>query len=107
MFSFNKSSCESRLNDILQDKFFKTARRNKILAKWAGGRLGYSGLTLEKYIRNTIFYYLLIPSDRKIISRILSDFKKAGIHTTEGIIRQKIRAIEERIKNKAHLKDVN
>ena len=100
MFSFDKSSYESRLMELLQDKFFKTARRNKIIAKWAGGRLGYKGITLNKYVKNIIFSYLTVPNDRKMIDKILSDFRKANIHMTEESIRQKIKTVETRIKNK-------
>lgn len=101
MFSFDKSSYESRLMELLQDKFYKTAQRNKIIAKWAAGRLGYKGLILSKYVKNIIFSYLTVPNERKMIDKILSDFKRANIHMTEEIIKQKIKTVEIRIKNKS------
>ncbi|MDR2724160.1 MAG: DUF1476 domain-containing protein [Holosporaceae bacterium] len=107
MFSFNKSSYESRLLNLLQSSFFMTARRNKILAKWAGGRLGYKDSALNKYIRNIVFTHIMKPNDKKIINKILSDFKKADIKITEEVIYQKIKAIEERIKAKQNLKHVD
>ncbi|MDR0678227.1 MAG: DUF1476 domain-containing protein [Holosporaceae bacterium] len=107
MFSFGKSSYETKLLNLLQFKFFITARRNKILAKWAGGRLGYKESALNKYIRSIILFYLTVPSDQKVIDRILSDFKKAGIKMTEEIIKQKIKVIEERIKAKRGTKYID
>lgn len=104
MFSFSKSSYESRMLSALQDKFFVTARRNKILAKWAAGRMNYTGAELSQYIRSVIFAYLIVPSDRKMIEKIMADFKAAHIHITEDEIKQKIAAIEGRIKNKMRLK---
>lgn len=97
MFSFDKSSCESRLLDLLQSRFFITARRNKIIAKWAGGRLGYSESTLNKYVRSVVLSYLVTPNDRKMVDRILEDFRKANINISEDVVSQKIKAIEERI----------
>jgi hypothetical protein len=107
MFSSNKSSCELKLSNLLQSGFFVTARRNKILAKWAGGRLGYKDSTLSKYVRSIIFSYLITPNERKMIDRILSDFKKARIKMTEEIVKEKVQAIEERIRAKRGAKYVD
>lgn len=101
MFSFDKPSYESRLMELLQDKFFKTAQRNKIIAKWAAGRLGYKGLVLSRYVRNIIFSYLEVPNDRKMIDKILYDFKASDIYMSEETIKQKIKTVETRIRNKA------
>jgi hypothetical protein len=84
-----------------------TARRNKILAKWAGGRLGYRDNVLNKYVRSVVFSHIMTPNDRKMIDRILSDFKKAEIKIPEETIHQKIKAIEERIVAKRGSKHVN
>ncbi|MDR0632433.1 MAG: DUF1476 domain-containing protein [Holosporaceae bacterium] len=107
MFSFDKSSCEKKLLDVLQSRFFITARRNKILAKWAGGRLGYVDDVLSKYIKNMVFSYLIKPNDKKMIDRILLDFKDARINMSEEAIRQKIKAIEERIQVRSEAKYVD
>jgi hypothetical protein len=106
MFSFSKSSYEDRILNLLQSKFLITARRNKILAKWAGGRLGYKDNVLNKYIRSVIFSHIITPNDRKMIDRILLDFEKANIKIPEEMIHQKIKAIEERIRVKLDMKHV-
>jgi hypothetical protein len=105
MFSFDKSSYESRLLELLQAKFFNVAKRNKIVAKWAAGRLGYKGSELNKYVRGIIFSYLVVPNDRKLIDKIVSDFEKANIRITEQDILQKIKTVEARIKNKSKADD--
>jgi len=97
MFSYDMTSRESRLGDVLQSKFFRTARRNKILAKWVGGRLGYKEAALNKYVRSLVLFYLTLPNDRRMIDKILSDFQKANIRMSTEIIESKIKAIEERI----------
>jgi len=100
MFSLDKRSSESNLLNSLQEKFFTTARRNKILAKWAGGRLGYKDRQLNSYIRKIILSYILIPNERRLIDRIEADFKRAGIDVSKDDIVQKLKSIEERVKNK-------
>ena len=106
MFCFDKSHYdESKLIELLQDEFFTTARRNKILAKWAGGRLGLEGGALGKYVRKVIFGYVLVPNDRIMIEKILADFKKADILMSEDIVVQKLKSTEKRIKNKARMKN--
>jgi hypothetical protein len=85
----------------------RAAKRNKILAKWAGGRLGYTRDALDKYVRSVIFSHLVSRNDERIIATILSDFEKEGIHITEETIRRKIQSIETRIKHRAKSKDVD
>jgi hypothetical protein len=96
-----------KLMKLLQEKFFKTARRNKILAQWAGGRLGYKDTVFSSYVRRKILSYLLSPDDERMISGILDDFRNENISMTEEIIKKKIRAIETRIRNKAELRNVD
>jgi hypothetical protein len=103
MFSFDKSSYENRLVELLQDKFFKTAQRNKIIAKWAAGRLGYKKEDVDNYVKNMIFSYLAVPNDRKMIDKILSDFREKQIPMTEETIRKKINSVETRIRSKSQL----
>ncbi|MBR1734491.1 MAG: DUF1476 family protein [Alphaproteobacteria bacterium] len=103
MFSFDKSSYESRLMQLLQEKFFRNSWRNKVIAKWVAGRLGYKGDEMNSYVRNFIFACLAVPNERKMIDRILADFEVAGIPMTENDILRKIRSVEERMKNKTGL----
>lgn len=100
MFSFNKSSYESRLMQLLQEKFFRVSWRNKVIAKWAAGRLGYKGEEMNSYVRNFIFSCLAVPNDRKMIDRLLADFKAEHIPITEDDIVHKIKSVEERMKDK-------
>ena len=101
MFFFNQSSCEARLMRLLQGNFFQRSWRNKVIAKWVAGRLGYKGDKMNAYVRNFIFSYLAIPNDRKMIDRILNDFKEENIPITEEDIVSKIKSVEERIRTKS------
>lgn len=105
MFSVNQSSCESRLKQLLQDNFFRTSWRNKAIAKWAAGRLGYKGDKVNSYVRSFVFSYLLAPNDKKMVGRILADFKNERISITEDEIINKIKSVEERMKSKVLVLD--
>ena len=105
MFSFDKSSYEFKLLDLLQDKFFKIAKRNKILAKWAAGRLGLQGIEASSYVRGIIFSYIMTPIDRKLVEKILADFAASKISVTEDAIWKKIKAIDTRIDNNAKMNE--
>lgn len=97
MFSFSKSSFEKRLAGKLQDKFVTTVMRNKILAKWAGVNLGLSGRELDKYIKNIVRFYIFVPSDWALISRIEGDFERANIKLENNRVYYKLTAIEKRL----------
>lgn len=103
MFSFNQSSCEARLKRLLQENFFQRSWRNKVIAKWVAGRLGYKGDKMNTYVRNFILSCLTIPNDRKMIDRILDDFKKENIPISEDDIVNKIKSVKERMKAKSEL----
>ena len=103
MFSFNQSSFEARLMRLLQDNFFQRSWRNKVIAKWVAGRLGYKGDKMNTYVRNFILSCLTIPNDRKMIDRILADFKKENIHVSEDDIVNKIKSVKERMRTKSEL----
>lgn len=103
MFSFNQSSFEAKLMRLLQENFFQKSWRNKVIAKWVAGRLGYKGDKMNTYVRNFILSCLAIPNDRKMIDRILADFKEENIPITEDDIVSKIKSVEERMKTKVGL----
>lgn len=102
-FSIDRASGESNLLRTLQEKFFATARRNKILAKWAGGRLGYKDAQLTCYIRRIILSYVLLPNDRKLIDRIEADFRAKGIDVPREDIVQKMNVVEGRVKRRREM----
>lgn len=103
MFSFNQLSCETRLMRLLQEKFFQKSWRNKVIAKWVAGRLGYKADKMNAYVRNFILLCLVVPNDRKMIDKILNDFKEKNIPITEDDIVSKIRSVEDRMRTKTGL----
>ena len=107
VFSLNKSSQESKILRVLQHRFFITARRNKILAKWAGGRLGYTGSELSKYIRKIVLSHIVLPNDRKLVDKIESDFIKNKIAVTREEIEHKMRTAESRAEKRSTENDDN
>lgn len=106
-FSLDSVSKESGLLSVLQEKFFVTARRNKILAKWAGGRLGYKGSQLNSYVRKVVLSYLLIPNDRRLVDRIEQDFQDAEIEVSRDDIIQKMNTAAIRTKNRQEMQNAD
>lgn len=90
---------ESRMKDFFQKNFLDVARRNKILARWAAGRMGYDREKSDAYVRNVILGYVMAPNDRKMIRKILADFHEAKVALSEDDIRAKLSAIEIRLGN--------
>lgn len=101
MFSFNKSSCKTRLMQLLQDEFFKVSWRNKVIAKWVAGRLGYKGIKMNSYVRNFILSCLMMPGDQNMLQRIMADFESENIPMKESEVLNKIKSVEERMINSA------
>ena len=58
---------------------------------------------MNAYVRNFILLYLVMPNDRKMIDRILDDFRKENIPITEDDIVSNIKSVEERMKTKTGL----
>lgn len=103
MFSFDQSSCEARLMQLLQDDFFKVSWRNKVIAKWVAGRLGYKGAEMNSYVRNFILSCLVIHDDQKMIEKIMADFESENIFIKESEVLNKIKSVEERMGSKTGL----
>lgn len=100
VFLFDKISRESNLLRVLEDRFFITARRNKILAKWAGGRIGYKNLKLSHYVRKIVLSYILLPDDQRLVDKIEADFVLAGVNIKREEIVNKMRTAEIRSQNR-------
>lgn len=100
MFSIGKSSYESRIVKVLQDKFLRISRRNKILAKWVAGRLGFSEEEKNKYVRKLVVSYIFNQNDQKIVEKIVAEFHACGVKITEEEVAAKIRSIETRVRTR-------
>lgn len=71
-------------------KFKAEARRNKMLAEWAGDKLGISGAELEDYVRAVRKADLAEKGDDDVLRKIKSDFGAKGVQIDDAAIRAKL-----------------
>jgi hypothetical protein len=68
-------------------KFRAEARRNKLLAEWAAGKLGISGPQLQDYIKAVQRADLAEKGDEDVFRKIRKDFDDKGIDMPDTEIR--------------------
>lgn len=72
-----------------QDLRFKAeSRRNKMLAEWAGAKLGISGAALEDYIKAVRKADLAEKGDDDVLRKVKQDFADKGVTVSDAEIRQ-------------------
>ncbi len=69
-------------------KFKAESRRNKLLAEWAGAKLGITGAALEDYIKAVRKADLLEKGDDDVLRKVKQDFADKGLASTEAEIRK-------------------
>jgi hypothetical protein len=69
-------------------KFRAEARRNKLLAEWAAGKLGISGEGLQDYVRAVLKSDLEEKGDHDVFRKIRKDFDTAGVKVPDTEIRR-------------------
>ncbi len=69
-------------------KFRAESRRNKMLAEWAGAKLGITGAALEDYIKAVRKADLAEKGDDDVFRKIKQDFADKGIAVDDAEIRK-------------------
>jgi hypothetical protein len=71
-----------------QDLRFKAeSRRNKLLAEWAGAKLGLSGQALDDYVRAVRKADLAEKGDEDVFRKVRKDFDEKGVQVTDTEVR--------------------
>ena len=65
-------------------KFKAEARRNKMLAEWAGARMGMSGPEIVEYVKAVRKADLAEKGDADVIRKVLKDLTDKGVKVTEA-----------------------
>ena len=68
-------------------RFNAEARRNKLLAEWAGAKLGITGAALEDYIKAVRKADLAEKGDEDVVRKLRKDFDDKGIKVSDDEIR--------------------
>jgi hypothetical protein len=69
-------------------KFRAESRRNKMLAEWAGAKLGITGAELEDYIKAVRKADLAEKGDDDVLRKVAQDFAAKGVAVDDAEIRR-------------------
>jgi hypothetical protein len=69
-------------------KFRAESRRNKMLAEWAGAKLGITGADLEEYIKAVRKADLAEKGDDDVLRKVKQDFAAKGVAVDDAEIRR-------------------
>ncbi len=86
-FNDREKGFEKKFAHDAELKFKAESRRNKMLAEWAGAKLGISGAALEDYVKDVRRADLAEKGDDDVVRKVLADFTAKGVSVSEGEIR--------------------
>lgn len=69
-------------------KFKAEARRNKMLAEWAGAKLGFTGAVLEDYIKAVRKADLAEKGDDDVFRKVQADLADKKVSVSDADIRK-------------------
>ncbi len=71
-------------------KFKAESRRNKMIAEWAGAKLGLTGAALEDYIKAVRRADLEEKGDDDVVRKVMKDFADKGVAVAEADLRNQM-----------------
>jgi hypothetical protein len=84
-FDNREKAYESKFAHDQDLKFKAESRRNKMLAEWAGAKLGITGAALEEYIKAVRKADLAEKGDDDVFRKVKQDFADKGIAVTDAV----------------------
>ncbi len=69
-------------------KFKAESRRNKMLAEWAGTKMGMSGVALDDYVKAVRRADLAEKGDDDVLRKVSKDLADKGVNVSEPDIRK-------------------
>ncbi|MCB0058702.1 MAG: DUF1476 domain-containing protein [Caldilineaceae bacterium] len=87
-FEDREKGFEKKFAHDAELKFKAESRRNKMLAEWAGAKLGLSGAELEDYIKAVRRADLEEKGDDDVLRKVKGDLDAKGLGVAEAEIRQ-------------------
>lgn len=87
-FDDRQKGFEKKFAHDAELKFKAESRRNKMLAEWAGAKLGLSAAELEDYIKAVRRADLEEKGDDDVLRKVKRDLDAKGLGVTEAEIRE-------------------
>jgi hypothetical protein len=87
-FDDRQKGFEKKFAHDAELKFKAESRRNKMLAEWAGAKLGLSGAEIEDYIKAVRRADLEEKGDDDVLRKVKGDLDAKGLGIAEAEIRE-------------------
>ncbi|MFN3868748.1 MAG: DUF1476 domain-containing protein [Hyphomicrobiaceae bacterium] len=87
-FENREKGFEKKFAHDAELKFKAEARRNKMLAEWAGAKLGKSAAEIEDYVKEVRRADLAEKGDDDVVRKVMADFAAKGVQVSEGELRK-------------------
>ena len=87
-FDDREKSYEKKFAMDEELKFKAEARRNRLLAQWAGGKLGLSGAAIDDYVKAVRKADLAEKGDEDVFRKVKKDFQDKGVSVADSELRK-------------------
>ena len=87
-FDDREKSFEKKFAMDQELRFKAEARRNKLLAQWAAGKLGLSGPAIDDYVRAVRKADLAEKGDEDLFRKLRKDFDDKGVTVMDAELRK-------------------
>ena len=87
-FDDRQKAFESKFAHDEELKFKATARRNKLLGRWAAEKMGLSGDEAETYAKDVVLSDLEEPGEEDVFRKIRKDLDDKGVDQSDHQIRR-------------------
>lgn len=87
-FEDRKKGFESKFAHDEELKFKATARRNKLLGRWAAEKLGLLGDEAESYAKDVVLCDLEEPGEEDVFRKIRKDFDDNSVDQSDHQVRR-------------------
>jgi hypothetical protein len=75
-----------------EQEFKAEARRDRLIALWAGERMGLTGDALQSYVVAVMRADLKEPGDNDVFQKVLADLAEAGVECLPHELRERMDA---------------
>jgi hypothetical protein len=87
-FDSRKDGFEKKFAHDEELQFKATARRNKLLGKWAAEKLGLSGDAADAYAKEVVAADFEEAGDDDVVRKVMADFAAKNIDQSEHQVRR-------------------
>ena len=97
-FDEREKDFEARFKHDQELAFKVTARRNKLLGRWAASHLGLTGAAAESYANDVVAADFTKPGDSDVIEKVAKDFAAKGVKLGAAAVADELKRAFEQAK---------